>query len=237
MGKKYEEEMEQEVNKRVTQISMQFNNLNDLDEEIDINDFGQNEESIKSLKAEIKRLEKNNRRDQDMFFKHNQIFEHKLEQEKNDKNMLNEKIKTLQNLHEEEVRELNNKIVEIKQELQTQNRVSSTLQDNLNAILKEKENELNEVKGVISKTEDENKSLRVSVTAHSETIQELQSMLKGNENVDDQIEEEYIKLIDLLQIELKEAEMSKITLLKNLGVEMDRMRAEIKKQYMLNVGS
>merc|ERR1712228_413513 len=82
MKQKFEVELEEQIEKRTSKLMDELNLARQSKMEMDENEVDLNEnpnELIETLKADIRRLEKNNERDNNMFFKHNQIFEHKLE--------------------------------------------------------------------------------------------------------------------------------------------------------------
>merc|ERR1712154_249126 len=113
MKQKFEVELEEQIEKRTSKLMDELNLARQskmvMDEdEVDLNENPN--ELIETLKADIRRLEKNNERDNNMFFKHNQIFEHKLERETKMKKELEDKVKSLQRAKEQEAAELNSEI-------------------------------------------------------------------------------------------------------------------------------
>merc|ERR1712241_1070886 len=88
-----------------------------------------NNEQIASLKADIRRLEKASERDNNMFFKHNQIFEHKLERETKLRQELEVKLKSVQTEREEETDEMNEEILTLTQQLAQQTDANIVLQE------------------------------------------------------------------------------------------------------------
>merc|ERR1719216_425127 len=85
MKQKFEVEMRtskfsEENKKLLDELNKRKSNLTEMDDdEVDLTE--NSNEIIEGLKADIRRLEKSNERDNNMFFKHTQIFDHKLERE------------------------------------------------------------------------------------------------------------------------------------------------------------
>merc|ERR1740123_1502234 len=160
MKLKFEVDMEEEVEKRTSQFTeenqklmdelMNMRNSTMMGDEIDLGK--DNNDEIATLKADIRRLEKNNERDQNMFFKHNQIFEHKLERETKAKKELEEKIQSMQREREENEDEMNAEILSLSQELSQQKEANVVLQEHFEMIsdqnirLKKIEKELSQQK-------------------------------------------------------------------------------------------
>merc|ERR1711933_521431 len=215
LKKKYDEEMEQEVNKRIAQISELKREKNELLQELNSKknekqgvktDENENME-LEKLKKKIKDLEARNEKEQEMFFRHNEIFEYKLEREIKEKKMLSEKLEELENINNGKIKVLKEKVEGLKQQLSQKSEVVIHLQQNLDMIFdenkrlkdvendkmmdtdyekmdemlhdlqtknKQKEQELNDYKKFVSQKESENKSLRVSVNSHNQTINKLE---------------------------------------------------------------
>jgi len=241
LKKKYEDEMEAEVNKRISRISQLNKSKNklieelkgrqsaieiEMDDEIDINDES---EEIQHLKREIKRLEKNNERDQNMFFKHNEIFEYKLQRETKENKELKEQVAHLKKVHEQELAELNQRVFDLKEE---------------NSRSFEKKIKLEQEIEIIS---EQNKSLKSKVMEREQVGHQYTTSYMSH-NVENKVdlrrigEMESIKveqklLIDDMQKALKETKnelnrcfMSKLELAGNFALEMNRIRNEIKRQ-------
>merc|ERR1712172_77216 len=142
MKLKFEVDMEEEVEKRTSQFTeenqklmdelMNMRNSTMMGDEIDLGK--DNNDEIATLKADIRRLEKNNERDQNMFFKDNQIFEHKLERETKAKKELEEKIQSMQREREENEDEMNAEILSLSQELSQQKEANVVLQEHFEMI-------------------------------------------------------------------------------------------------------
>merc|ERR1712228_170989 len=103
-------------------------------------------------KSEIKRLEKMNERENAMFDKQFQIMTHKTERDKIEKNELKEKVQHLQDLYEEEVRDLNDVIIQLKQMFQLSN-MNIIIEERLNSLVLEKEEQENEMTQYIQSME------------------------------------------------------------------------------------
>merc|ERR1712154_281056 len=151
LKKKYDEEMEKEVNKRIaiqSQLNRELNNKkkdgnisslkdgNISSKDGNIND-SETETLINSLQEKIKKLEIKNDETHDRFFKHNEIFEHKLKRALDENKVIKEKLNNLQDVHEKEIKILNDKIVSLKQALSEQNEVNIHLQQNLDVVFEE----------------------------------------------------------------------------------------------------
>lgn len=142
MREKFEVDMEEEVEKRTSQYNEENQKLMDelrnvrnstmMDDEVDL---GKDTNEITAgLRADIRRLEKNNEKDHNMFYKHTQIFEHKLERELKTKKELEEKVKSLQRLREEETDEMNGEILSLSQELSQQKEANVVLQEHFEMV-------------------------------------------------------------------------------------------------------
>merc|ERR1712176_835800 len=142
--------MEEEIERRTTKFSEENkklleelnkrkSNMMEMDEnEVDLSGHGglgdNVNEIIENLKADVRRLKKDNERNETMFDKQFSIFEHKLERETKSKQELVEKVKSLQRAKEEEEAELNEQLLTLKQQLSQQKDANYVLQEHFEMI-------------------------------------------------------------------------------------------------------
>merc|ERR1712228_697676 len=122
-------EVEKVASRHLMQQSIQIDQLMNSEKD----------EKLKDMKSEIKRLEKMNERENAMFEKQFQIMTHKSERDKIEKNELKEKVQHLQDLYEEEVRDLNDVIIQLKQEMFQLSNMNIIIEERLNSLVLEKE--------------------------------------------------------------------------------------------------
>merc|ERR1712048_348594 len=150
MKQKFDAEMEEEIERRTTKFSEENkklleelnkrkSNMMEMDEnEVDLSGHGglgdNVNEIIENLKADVRRLKKDNERNETMFDKQFSIFEHKLERETKSKRELEEKVKSLQRAKEEEEAELNEQLLTLKQQLSQQKDANYVLQEHFEMI-------------------------------------------------------------------------------------------------------
>merc|ERR1712130_962106 len=278
MGKqKFETDMQEEVEQRISKFSEENkklleelrkrkSNMTEMDDdEVDLTENPN--EIIEGLKADIRRLEKSNERDNNMFFKHTQILDHKFERETKIKKELEEKVKSLQKDKEREADELNAEILTLTQQLSQQTEANIVSQEHFEIISeqnirlkqieedyklvakhidadysemnrlmeelreksKEKEEELEQIKGFIAQKETENSKLQKHVVQSSQTIKELQEQLEPQNN---EYENEKISMrqeldnADNAKIESLKSEMN--LLISNKEKECEALRGEMK---------
>merc|ERR1711971_806287 len=210
-----------------------------------------NNDEIATLKADIRRLEKNNERVQNMFFKHNQIFEHKLERETKAKKELEEKVKSLQRDREQDEDEMNAEILSLSQELSQQKEANVVLQDHFEMIsdqnirLKKIEEDYNLVaKHIDADYSEMNRlmeELRVKSKQKEQELEAIKSEITAKEMENNKLQKHMVQssqTIEELQAQLqldtaKEFEAEKLSYRQDLGAGTSKLASLRSEMNML----